>query len=85
MKFFLTIYICSVVSNSCFIPNSEPFMYPKPHNTHAECLQAGLGESYELLYASEYFNLEAINTHRLYPKFFCERVPVREKDQGQES
>jgi len=78
MKFFLTIYICSVIQGKCIVPMQEPYMYPKMYNTHYECVRAGLSETYEILYAENFFDKDKINEFELYPKFACDKVPVEE-------
>ena len=80
MKFFLTVYICSVLDGQCIVPNQEPYMYPKIHDTHYECVRAGLTETYEILYAEKFFDKKVINNLELYPKFTCDKVPVKGKD-----
>ena len=52
MKFFLTIYICSVVSQQCAEVPIEKHDYKRLHNTHYGCVQKGLGESYSILFDS---------------------------------
>ena len=71
MKFFLTIYICSMVTNQCAIPPG----YPKPQVDYYDCVRNGLSESYEVLYQGE-FDRDSIVVNRLYPKFVCEKVVI---------
>ena len=74
MKFFLTIYICSVVSQQCVEPSVDKYDYDRFYNTHYECIQKGLGESYSILFDNEIFSIELVETMELYPRFSCEKV-----------
>ena len=74
MKFFLTIYICSVVSQQCAETSVDKHDYDRFYNTHYECVQKGLGESYSILFDGDLFNTEIINISELYPRFSCEKV-----------
>ena len=81
MKFFLTLYICSVITGDCIIPAHKPsYVYPKEFNTHYECVRAGLSESYEILFAEKFFTKESFTEYELYPKFGCDKVPVKGSD-----
>jgi len=61
MKFILTVYICSLLSGECVIPQDKEsgFNYPKEYNTHYGCVRDGLGESFEILFNGDYFNADA--------------------------
>ena len=48
--------------------------YDRFYNTHYECVQKGLGESYSILFDGDLFNTEIINTAELYPRFSCEKL-----------
>ena len=48
--------------------------YDRFYDTHYECVQKGLGESYSILFDSDLFNTEIINIAELYPRFSCEKV-----------
>ena len=74
MKFFLTIYICSVVTQQCAELPVDKHAYDRFYNTHYGCMQKGLGESYEVLYNNKLFTVEVVNTMELYPKFMCEKT-----------
>ena len=74
MKFFLTIYICSVVSQQCVEPSVDKYDYDRFYNTHYECVQKGLGESYSILFDGDLLDDKTINIMELYPKFTCEKV-----------
>ena len=79
MKFFLTIYICSVVNQNCAEVPFEKYEYDKFYSTHAECIQKGLGESYSILFDGELFKQDVVNAMELYPKFICEKTDNEEK------
>ena len=74
MKFFLTIYICSVVTQNCAEVPFEKHKYDRFYNTHGECIQKGLGESYSILFDGELFKQDVVNAMELYPKFMCEKT-----------
>jgi hypothetical protein len=80
VKFFLTIYICSVVTQNCGEVPVENHMYDRFYETHGECVQKGLGESYSVLFDGKIFKLDTVNTMELYPKFMCEKVEDIKKD-----
>ena len=77
MKFYLTLYLCSLIQGNCVVPMQQPYMYPKIYNTHYECVRAGLSDSYEILYAEKFFTKESFAEYELYPKFGCDKVPVK--------
>jgi len=74
MKFFLTIYICSVVSQQCAEVPIKKHDYKRLHNTHYGCVQKGLGESYSILFDGEVFSADQVESVELYPKFHCHKV-----------
>ena len=74
MKFFLTIYICSVINQNCAEVPFEKHKYDRFYNTHGECIQKGLGESYSILFDGELFKQDTVNAMELYPKFMCEKT-----------
>ena len=74
MKFFLTIYICSVVSQQCVETPLDKQKYDRFYSSHYECIQKGLGESYSILFDGDSFDNETINIMELYPRFSCEKV-----------
>jgi hypothetical protein len=76
MKFLLTIYICSAIGGECVIPSDNKFNYPKEYGSHFGCVRDGLGESFEILYAGDYFSADQIENFRLYPTFSCEKVTI---------
>jgi len=80
VKFFLTIYICSVVTQNCAEVPVENHMYDRFYKTHGECVKKGLGESYAVLYDGKIFKLDTVNALELYPKFMCEKVEDIKKD-----
>ena len=74
MKFLLVVYICSAVEGECRTPPE----YPKVKNNYYECVQHGLGESYDLLFGEDIYRKEMIIESQLYPQYRC--TPV--KDEG---
>jgi len=74
MKFFLTIYICSVLNQQCAQVPIEKHDYKRFHGSHYECVQKGLGESYSILFDGDVFQKEQVELAELYPKFQCEKV-----------
>jgi hypothetical protein len=80
VKFFLTIYICSVVTQNCAEVPVENHMYDRFYKTHGECVRKGLGESYAVLYDGNIFKLDTVNALELYPKFMCEKLEDIKKD-----
>jgi len=78
MKFFLTVFICSVLDGKCIVPMQDPYNYPKIYDTHYECVKDGLSQSFEILFAEKFFDQKSINTVELYPKYTCQKVPVAE-------
>jgi len=74
MKFFLTIYICSVVTQQCAEIPPARHDYKRLHSTHYECVQKGLGESYGILFDGKVFKADAVEALELYPKFHCHKV-----------
>ena len=82
MKFFLTIYICSVVSQQCAEVPMEKHEYDRFYKTHYGCMQKGLGESYSILFDGELFKQDVVNAMELYPKFMCEKTDNKEKPEA---
>ena len=80
MKFFLTVYICSVVSQQCAIPPG----YPKEQSDYYNCVRNGLSESYDILYQGQ-FSEEVVVNNRLYPKFSCEQVNIIDPSKGEDT
>ena len=74
MKFFLTIWICSVVNQNCAEVPVKEHQYNRFYNTHYECVQKGLGESYSILYDGELFAEPVVEALELYPKFHCHKI-----------
>ena len=71
MKFFLTIYICSVVSQQCAEVPIDKHNYKRFYGTHYGCVQKGLGESYSILFDGDLFFADQVESLKLYPKFMC--------------
>jgi len=82
MKFFLTIYICSVVTQNCAEVPVANHNYNRFYETHGECVQKGLGESYSILFDGKLFKTETVNAMELYPKFMCEKTDNVEKPEA---
>jgi len=78
MKFFLTIWICSVVNQNCAEVPFEKHEYDRFYASHYECVQKGLGESYSILYDGELFAEPVVEALELYPKFACEKTDNKE-------
>ena len=74
MKFFLTIWVCSVVTGNCVEVPQEKHAYDRFYKTHYGCVQKGLGESYSILFDGVQFGANVVETMELYPKFSCEKV-----------
>ncbi len=72
MKFFLTIYICSVVSQQCAEVPKEKHTYDRFYNSHYMCVKKGLSESYSILYDGDVFFTDQVESLKLYPKFVCQ-------------
>ncbi len=82
MKFFLTIYICSVVTQNCAEVPVENHNYNRFYETHGECVQKGLGESYAILFDGKLFKIDTVNAMELYPKFMCQKTDNQEKPEA---
>ena len=79
MKFFLTIYICSVLTQQCAEVPFEKHEYDRFYNTHYGCVQEGLGESYTILFDGKVFQADQVESLELYPKFNCQKTDNVEK------
>jgi len=82
MKFFLTIWICSVVNQNCAEVPFEKHKYNRFYASHYECIQKGLGESYSILYDGELFSPQVVEALELYPKFACEKTDNLKNEQS---
>ncbi len=71
MKFFLTLYVCSVLHNNCLPVSQEMHTYQQSHDTFDSCIKDGLGQSFEVFYNSKLLTEEQINKSRMYPRFTC--------------
>ena len=78
MKFFLTLYVCSVIANQCGEVDQDKHAYKQVYDTHAACVKNGLGESFEVLFNGELFKEDEINKFKFYPKYTC--VPFQPED-----
>ena len=74
MKFFLTIYICSVVSQQCAEVPIQKYDYKRFYGTHYGCVKKCLSDSYVILYDGDLFSADQVESLELYPKFVCERI-----------
>ena len=82
MKLFLTIYICSVVSQQCAMVPMEKHDYDRFYDTHYGCMQKGLGESYEILFSNGLFTADEVESLQLYPKWTWEKTDNVEKPEA---
>ena len=80
MKFFLTIFVCSVVNQNCAEVPPTKHDYKRLYSSHYECVQKGLGESYSILYDGELFAEPVVEALELYPKFACEKTDNQENE-----
>ena len=78
MKFFLTVYICSQVAQTCMIPPG----YPTITTDYYTCVKTGLTQSHDVLFDRNYFSSESIVANKLYPQFKCEKYVVPPKNPG---
>jgi len=78
MKFFLTIYLCSQVAQTCMIPPG----YPKITTDYYSCVKQGLEGTYEILFENEFMDPEVIVANKIYPQFKCEKYIVPPKKPG---
>ena len=74
MKFFLTIFVCSVVNQNCAEVPPTKHDYKRLYSSHYECVQKGLGESYSILYDGKLFAEPVVEALELYPKFHCHKI-----------
>ena len=72
MKFFLTLYVCSVLHNNCLPVSQDMHTYQQSHDTFSSCIKDGLGQSFEVFFNGDFLKQNQINSGRLYPKFTCE-------------
>ena len=72
MKFFLTLYVCSVLHNNCLPVSPDMHTYQQSHDTFSSCIKDGLGQSFEVFFNGDFLKQDQINSGRLYPKFTCE-------------
>ena len=64
MKIFLSMIICSSMSNACLPPHPWPLLFDDKY----DCLQFGYQESYRKL---ESIGKKEVNKHGIYIKFDC--------------
>ena len=82
MKFFLTIYICSVISQQCAEVPPAKHDYKRLYKTHYGCVQKGLGESYSILFDGKVFQADQVESLELYPKYTCQKTDNIEKPEA---
>lgn len=70
MKFTLTLYVCSLIAQQCYIPAE----YPVIKENYYECIRDGLGESFEHLFAQQNFTQAMITDNKLYASYTCINV-----------
>jgi len=80
MKFFLTLYVCSVLHNNCLPVSQEMHTYQQSHDTFDSCIKDGLGQSFEVFFNGKNLKTDMINKGRLYPKFTCEPYTPEEAE-----
>ena len=71
MEFFLTIAVCTAINNQCAEVPIDKHDYRRVHKNHYQCVQKGLGESYDILYGGKEFTQDEVKNMELYPKFWC--------------
>ena len=71
-----------MVTQNCAEVPVENHNYNRFYETHGECVQKGLGESYSILFDGEIFKTETVNAMELYPKFMCEKTDNQEKPEA---
>jgi hypothetical protein len=74
MKFYLTLYICSMLSGQCV----ESFIPGYTFKNHYECVIAGYAVAQRTMKSlaedNDYYGLEKINEERLAIKFECKQL-----------
>jgi hypothetical protein len=82
MKFFLTIYICSVVTQNCAeVPFEKHDMIDFMIHTESVYKKDSVSLTLYCLMVS-YLNRNVVNTMELYPKFMCEKTDNKEKPEA---
>ena len=74
MKFFLTIFVCSVVNQNCAEVPPIKYDYKRLYDSHYECVQKGLGESYAILFDGDVFAADQVEALELYARYSCQKV-----------
>ncbi len=67
MKFTLTLYVCSLIAQQCYIPAQ----YPVIKENYYQCIRDGLGESFEHLFTQQNFTQKMITDNQLYSSYTC--------------
>ena len=71
-----------MVTQNCAEVPVENHNYNRFYETHGECVQKGLGESYSILFDGKIFKIDTVNAMELYPKFMCEKTDNKEKPEA---
>jgi len=67
MKFTLTLYICSLINQTCYIPTQ----FPIEQASFYDCIKNGIGLSYENLFSQSNFTRQQIEDNQLYATYTC--------------
>ena len=70
MKFFLILWVCSVINGSCMVPAIQSNQL---FNSHYECVTAGYLEGLQMVQA---MGKEIIEKNRLFMAFNCKLETV---------
>ena len=65
MKYFLILWVCSSINQSCMTP---PVQYTKPFNSHYECVNAGYVNGLQMVQTIGKIEIEK---NRLFVAFNC--------------
>jgi len=75
MKFTLTLYICSLINQSCYIPTQ----FPIEQENYYECIKNGIGLSYEHLFGQSNFTRQQIIDNQIYASYTCYVIEDQKK------
>ena len=70
MKYFLILWVCSAVHNSCLAP---PIAYTQPFKSHYDCVHAGYLNGMEMV---EKMTRTVVEKDRLFVAFNCRLEPT---------
>ena len=65
MKYFLILWVCSSINQSCMTP---PIQYTLPFNSHYECVNAGYLNGLEMV---QKMGKREVEKNRLFVAFNC--------------